>query len=407
MQEREERRKERRIIIPDWRGIVDLALLRENGIHLPDSFFLSSHPDISCEGVIEGQERVFRIRLEKWEKLKIEEIGVLQAPKPEKPRSGDCCLIKVYHTKDAVLIFVGDGITPAEPPHPAFEPILIRFDCVKTPDALPRKVLENVVVKKIQWIDQKPYEYDRSVKVLVPIEPVDFLRQLKEQWKAFYIQNGFSPEILAEIPPSQLPAMVGVCALITPQRVEIAAFGDVGVFVVDSYGNILPYLLPIQNQGVDRLTIEVINGILQRYPGLTVEEARDTEEFREWLIRSYNQKMGPDGEVPVMNGRDDPCQRLMKVSLPRPNLDGLVFATDGLVLGVEEQEIPPLIRSMISCSSVEALGNWLRRRIKEQRKGYSNRFPCRQEKPHDDLTAVYVKFARRPVPSAPPLRWET
>jgi len=115
-----------------------------------------------------------------------------------------------------------------------------------------------------------------------------------------------------------------------------------------------------QNLGIDRLTINKINELLEKGVGQTVTEVRNSSEFKEWIQFTFEEK-----------------------------LNKVCIATDGLILGQEDEN--QVYTGLERCKSAQDFNSFINNIGDSQSRLYREDV-CTQEKEHDDIGGVFIRL---------------
>lgn len=318
------------------------------------------------------------------EQTGISEISVFEKPKEGYLKNADSVLVRkinVFSRANTILVFVADGLNYVQEPPNELRPILEEFECTDRPDRLPSAILHEPLFRESIFNTYNSY-FSRSG---YHSDGEKFLNIVNYQLGEFYKSRGVNLDLIKN---SQLPSMCGTVCMINIDGIEVCSIGDLPNKVKDST-NTFQNISPLQNLGIDRLTVSKINELLEKGVGNTVTEVRMSREFKDWIRFTFDNKIGKIGGVTVINGKERLLrQRAISIKIPLGFVSAISINTDGVTLGAVEPDSP--FKEIDQCKNSSDYLKFLDQRTIDQKNGYRENV-CVQEKESDDIGGVYIR----------------
>ncbi len=304
-------------------------------------------------------------------------VSIVEAARVGSEQSADIVLLRKLKS-DKLLFFVGDGVKYFDTPPNEVSQLLKTYECSERPDAFIGKLLRN------NFFANRVFDSVEKDNPNLNIG-VSFFNNLEKQLNRFYKGNEIDT---VKINKSQLPSITGVIAVVGPKNVEISRIGDPITSYDDETGVTQP-LLPRENLGIDRLTRDFVNLMLENEQASTVTEALNSEIFKKWIIHTFNQKMNK--VVATVNGKDFDPSRVVSMTLPIFGIKNLRLGSDGISLGKAELEEESILELTRSSRSAKDLLKYAGFRLRHQIEGFDDK-RCKQDRKSDDLAGVNIGF---------------
>jgi hypothetical protein len=292
-------------------------------------------------------------------------------PKEGKKSSAD--IIRLYPSSSgSFTLFVGDGLSPAGLPNDRLLGLMYELQCERLDGLIPAILKVPEVNVRIR------FQLERSAH--------DFFGILEDNIARFYRQHGIN---LETIDVAALPAICGACVSVDTSYLSVSRIGDPGLFGVDHTG-VVQSILQKENLGVDSLTRSWVSQFILHNPGLSVSEVLRTEDFKRWIVSTYQAKLNQPGGVTVVNGKNLNRRGILSMNIPLDTFQYIILATDGLSLGLNDESKP--VKNLLEYVDYpQGMLTYALMRMSTQNSSFREDI-CVQEKPHDDLAFAGVGY---------------
>ncbi len=276
---------------------------------------------------------------------------------------------------------MGDGVTSLTPMNEQLTRLAQELGVGTRSDAVPGKLITGAPMGVFRYIP------DNQKTASGYLHELDSL--IGKKYSGHGIKGPYNSDSVISIPATVATA---INFPMGENTISVATIGDGVTYMIEKLDNI-QRICPVQNDSIDELTRLWIWEQV-KLTGKTVTQIRESEEFRNWISKTYKAKINQPGGVTFMNGQMKTGERPVTVTIPLSRAPYYVFGSDGLVLGLSNDEIKGLLNEICSTHDAFGLAKLVSHRFDDQKAHYNNEPKSPEEvveKIHDDIVIVRVQ----------------
>lgn len=276
---------------------------------------------------------------------------------------------------------MGDGVTSLTPMNEQLTRLAQELGVGTRSDAIPGKLITGAPMGVFRYIP------DNQKTASGYLHELDSL--IGNKYSGHGIKGPYNSDSVISIPATVATA---INFPMGENTISVATIGDGVTYMIDKLGGI-QHICPVQNDSIDKLTRQWIWERIQQ-TGQTVTDIRNSDEFKQWISDTYKAKINKPGGVTFMNGQMHTGESPVTVTIPLSRAPYYVFGSDGLELGLNNDEIQELLNNICSTHDAFGLAKLISHRFDDQEAHYKNEPKSTGEvveKKHDDIVIVLVQ----------------